>query len=224
VGRVKFIVTDLRSERDDSDMRDSPNKSMMGAKQKAWFKKELLAANGKHPLIFWVTTVPWLGRAGVNYYPLRAGVTGFIHQTNLWQFRADPAMAEDAGQRRFGGDDHWGRFDFERREIIHFIAANRIEGVAILHGDAHSVAADNGTSDEFANSLGLRIPVMAAAPLDQDASIKGGPYSQGIYKPRPGEGCFGFMQVRDDGNRISVYFSGRNNLNEEKISLRFALP
>ena len=224
VGRVKFIVTDLRSERDESSAPDAPRKSMMGAKQKAWFKNELLAAKDRHPLIFWVTTVPWLGRAGVNYYPLRSGVSGFIHQTNRWQFRADPTLAEDAGQRRFGGDDHWGRFDFERREIISFLAEHKIGGVAILHGDAHSVAADNGTSDEFANSLGVRIPVMAAAPLDQDASIKGGPYSQGIYKPVRGEGCFGFVQVRDDGRRISVYFSGRNNRNEEKISLRFAVP
>jgi hypothetical protein len=65
---------------------------------------------------------------------------------------------------------------------------------------------------------------MAGAPLDQDASIKGGPYSQGVYKPAKGEGCFGFVQVSDDGRRIAVHYSGRNNRNEEKISLRFTVP
>ena len=65
---------------------------------------------------------------------------------------------------------------------------------------------------------------MAAAPLDQFPSIKGGPYSQGVYKARPGEGCFGYVRVRDDGSTISVQFSGRNHLNVEKISLSFSVP
>jgi hypothetical protein len=33
---------------------------MMGVAQKAWFKEQLLAANGSYPIIIWVSTSPWL--------------------------------------------------------------------------------------------------------------------------------------------------------------------
>ena len=39
-----------------------------------------------------------------------------------------------------------------------------------------------------------------------------------------GEGCYGYVQVKDEGVRINVQYSGRNNLNEEKISLKFSVP
>jgi len=68
------------------------------------------------------------------------------------------------------------------------------------------------------------MPVLASAPLDQDGSIKGGPYSQGVYKPLRGEGCFGLVTVLDRGDRIRVVYSGRNHFNHEKISLTFEVP
>lgn len=222
-GRVKFILTDLRSERDEVKTPDGPNKSMLGAKQKAWFKNELLAAKGKYPLIFWVSAVPWIGNAGVNYYPINGNVTGFIHQRNTRQFKRDPATAEDDRNVK-NDDDFWGAFTYERREIADFIRDNRISGVCILHGDAHMLAADDGTYSDYAAGGGAPLPVLCAAPLDQSPSIKGGPYSQGVYKPRNGEGCFGYVQVRDSGTKIHVQYSGRNYLNEEKISLRFSVP
>jgi phosphodiesterase/alkaline phosphatase D-like protein len=222
VGRVKFILTDPRSERDRVKNPDGPGKSMLGAAQKAWFKNELLSAKGKYPLIFWVSSVPWIGQAGVNYYPIRSQATGFIHHTNAWQFKRNPATAEE--DRDVKNDhDFWGAFSYERTEIANFIRDNKISGVAILHGDAHMLAADDGTNSDYASSGGARIPVMAAAPLDQNPSIKGGPYSQGVYKARKGEGCFGHVQVRDEGSRINVQYSGRNHFNEEKISLKFSV-
>jgi len=93
-----------------------------------------------------------------------------------------------------------------------------------LHGDSHMLAADDGSHSDFATGGGAPIPVMCAAPLDQEPSIKGGPYSQGIYKVRKGEGCFGLVTVTDEGNEITVSYSGRNNKNEEKISLKFKVP
>ncbi len=223
VGRVKFILTDLRSERDPVNQPDGPGKSMLGAAQKAWFKNELLAAKGKYPLIVWASSVPWIGTAGVNYYPIRDHVTGFIHQTNAWQFERDPALAEQL-RKESSTADFWGAFATERREIANFIRENNINGLMILHGDAHSLAADDGSHSDYATGGGPRIPVMAGAPLDQDASIKGGPYSQGVYKPVPGEGCFGYVQVRDSGAQIEVRYSGRNYLGEEKLSLKFSVP
>jgi alkaline phosphatase D len=61
VGRVRFVVTDLRSARD--PVADTPrdDRTLMGAEQKAWFKAQLLAAKDRYPLIVWVSPVPWIG-------------------------------------------------------------------------------------------------------------------------------------------------------------------
>jgi len=56
------------------------------------------------------------------------------------------------------------------------------------------------------------------------AFIKGGPYSQGVYRMKKGEGVFGLLTVEDKGDLIEVSYSGRNNQNEEKISLKFTVP
>ncbi len=59
-GRVRFIISDLRSERTPPGEPDGPNKTMMGAAQKTWFKQELLDAQGKYPVIVWLTSMPWI--------------------------------------------------------------------------------------------------------------------------------------------------------------------
>ena len=275
VGRVKFILTDLRSERDPADQKDDEKKSMMGANQKEWFKNELLAANGRYPLIFWVSSVPWIGTAGSNYYRVSTNYFGYIHHTNITEAMRPPPRerrnpdgadqtdgtdakegegADRAGRRgggrgdfagfgergggtnRFGGrgfgfgrrrypfgEDHWSVFSAERKEIADFIKEHNIRGLAILHGDSHMLAADNGQFSDYATNGGVRIPVMCAAPLDQTSSIKGGPYSQGVYRVKKGEGCFGLVTVTDEGGPIAVRFSGRNNRDEEKISLEFSV-
>ena len=229
VGRVKFILTDLRSERDAVTNRDDTSKSMMGAVQKQWFKQELLSANGKFPLIFWVSTVPWLGEKGSNYYRIGTNVFGYIHHTQITNSPTQrtnrnrgPASAAAAAEAN--GEDHWSVFATERREIADFIQSNHIRGVAILHGDSHMLAADDGRHSDFSTQGGAPIPVMCAAPLDQNPSIKGGPYSQGVYRMHAGESGFGFITVNDLGHAIDVRFEGRNNRNEEKISLRFSAP
>lgn len=52
IGRVRFILTDLRSERS--------RKSLMGEEQKRWFKEELIAARNNNQLIAWGSSVPFL--------------------------------------------------------------------------------------------------------------------------------------------------------------------
>ena len=226
VGRVKFIVTDLRSEKSDPRDPDNEKKSMMGAKQKEWFKQELLSANGKYPLIFWASSVPWLGMRGTNYYDVRTNVYGFIHQTNLTAAMLNTVRTNrSSGTNSSGGQDHWSIYSTERREICDFIKANDIQGVAIIHGDAHMLGADDGSNSDYtSDKSGLRIPVMCGGPLDQNASIKGGPYSQGVYRFRRNEGGFGFARVIDRGDEIEVRYSGLSNKNEEKISLQFKVP
>ncbi|RLN94554.1 hypothetical protein BBJ28_00002539 [Nothophytophthora sp. Chile5] len=62
VGRVRFIVTDLRSARTPNTAPAAPSKTVLGKKQKAWFKAELLRATSDPDvrLIVWCNTMPWL--------------------------------------------------------------------------------------------------------------------------------------------------------------------
>jgi phosphodiesterase/alkaline phosphatase D-like protein len=223
VGRVKFILTDLRSQRDETRKTDDQEKTILGAKQKAWLKNELLEANGKYPLICWVMSDPWIGEPRTNYYHwVRTNQFGFIHHTNYVP-SADTRTNRNRGR---ADDDHWSVYATERREMADFIKSNHIHGVCILHGDSHMLAADDGSHSDFATGGGAPIPVMCAAPLDKEASIKGGYYSQGVYRvnDRADEGAFGLLTVTDKGDRIDVHFSGRNNKNDEKISLKFSVP
>ena len=59
-GRVRFIVTDLRSARSPAGSADDAGKTMMGAAQKAWFLRELLDAHRAGMLVAWVSTDPWI--------------------------------------------------------------------------------------------------------------------------------------------------------------------
>lgn len=66
VGRVRFILTDTRSERDPDTDVDDASKSMLGDTQKAWFKQQLLDAKGRYPVIVWVNSGPWIDAAGAG--------------------------------------------------------------------------------------------------------------------------------------------------------------
>ena len=184
-----------------------------------------------------MSTVPWIGLKGAGIYStVRTNEFGYIHHTNL----VNRTNRQDRGGSRGGAtnnparrgrgrppgseEDHWSRFSHERREIADFVKSNHIQGLCILHGDSHMVAADDGSNSDYATGGGAPIPVMCAAPLDQEPSLKGGPYSQGVYRVRKGEGCFGWITVEDHGDRIEVSYSGRNNTNEEKVALKFSVP
>lgn len=62
VGRVRIIMTDLRSAASAATAAESVNKTRMGAAQKAWFKQELVGArDAGFPLILWMSSSPWIG-------------------------------------------------------------------------------------------------------------------------------------------------------------------
>ena len=124
-----------------------------------------------------------------------------------------------------GRGDGWAAYGTERREIADFIKAHGIKNLCVLSGDAHMLAADNGTNADFATGGGgAPIAVLHGSALDQGGSYKGGPYSEGWYLPKSREGCFGLVEVRDEGAQIAVDFSGRNHLDEEKVRLSFTVP
>ena len=185
IGRARFILTDLRSERSPKNAPDGPAKTMLGAAQKVWFKRELVEAARTHAIIFWASSVPWIG--------------------------ADARS------------DAWAAYAVERREIANFIAQNGIRNLVILCGDAHMLAADDGTNSDYSGARGLRIPVLHGSALDQRASYKGGPYSHGFHLPEPGEGCFGWVSVRDAGDRVCIEFTGCNEDDEVKVRMSFAV-
>jgi alkaline phosphatase D len=170
VGRVRFILSDLRSQRDPAARR------MMSAAQDAWFRAELLAARDAGcPLIFWITSVPW---------------NGAPHDADCWQGYAA-----------------------HRTEIADFIKASGLTGkVAILSGDAHMTAIDDGTNSDFATGGGAPVRVFQAGPIANKGSYKGGPYSHGArFKSEPGQHLnqFGIVDIKDDGKTIHVTWSGR---------------
>jgi phosphodiesterase/alkaline phosphatase D-like protein len=88
VGRVRFIMTDNRSERDGEDVpADDTGKTMLGAEQKAWLKDQLLAARDGAALAVWVNTVPWIVDDRMDSW------SGFVaERRELANFIADEAI------------------------------------------------------------------------------------------------------------------------------------
>jgi phosphodiesterase/alkaline phosphatase D-like protein len=90
VGRVRVIMTDLRSAATPSSQPETATKSRMGAAQKAWFKQELLTArDAAFPLILWVSPDPWIDRAEVGadtwggYATERTEIANFIKENRI---------------------------------------------------------------------------------------------------------------------------------------------
>ena len=187
IGRARFIMTDLRSERSPKNARGGPGKTMLGAAQKEWFKRELAEASRSHAVVFWASSVPWIGAA-------------------------------DHG-------DGWPGYSDERREIAAFIAQSGIRNLVILCGGGRVLAADDGANSDFTGVRGLRIPVLHASPLDQDSGEKenGGPYNGGMHLPDPGEGCFGWVRVLDEGKGVAVEFTGHDEFDDVKAGMGFSV-
>lgn len=120
------------------------------------------------------------------------------------------------------GEDGWLGTIAERNEIGDFIAASS-KNVVMLAGDMHAVAADDGT-----NSRG-GFPVYHAAPLNNTASIKGGPYSSGIY-PASGSALveqYGRLVITANGDgSLTSAFTGYSANNTARITQtdNFAAP
>lgn len=83
VGRVRFILSDLRSERDPTGRR------LMSAAQNAWLRAQFVAARDAGcPLIFWVSSVPWNGAPSKDdrwqgYPAHRTEIADFIKTSGL---------------------------------------------------------------------------------------------------------------------------------------------
>lgn len=108
VGRVRVIMTDLRSAASRATDPEGPTKSKMGSAQKAWFKQELISArDAGFPLVIWLCPEPWVGPATPGedswggYATERTELANFIRDNrirNLVVYGGDMhAMAFDDG-------------------------------------------------------------------------------------------------------------------------------
>ncbi|HEX6371289.1 MAG TPA: alkaline phosphatase D family protein [Longimicrobium sp.] len=108
IGRVRFLLSDCRSER--------TRETMLGSAQKEWLKSELLRSRGVHPLVVWINTVPWIARKGEKswdrWHEERAEITDFITKEgirNLCMLSADAHMlAIDDGSHNHAPDGGGG--------------------------------------------------------------------------------------------------------------------
>jgi phosphodiesterase/alkaline phosphatase D-like protein len=90
VGRVRFIMTDLRSAASAQSARDTASKTKMGTGQKAWFKQELInARDNSFPLIIWVCPNPWIAAPEAEadhwggYTTERTEIANFIRDNRI---------------------------------------------------------------------------------------------------------------------------------------------
>jgi len=78
VGRLRFIMTDLRSERREGDI--------MSIDQKNWFKKEVMLAKKNNQMVCWVSSVSYSGTRSDNWgaYPeSRTELGNFFRDSNV---------------------------------------------------------------------------------------------------------------------------------------------
>lgn len=119
------------------------------------------------------------------------------------------------------GADAWGGYSTERRAIADFIAANDIDNLVMVSGDAHMVAIDDGSNTDYATNGGASFPLLHAAPLDRRGRKKGGPYSEGAIA-RGGQ--FGVIEVTDSGGEISVRLTARDWRGRTLLEHSFTMP
>lgn len=118
--------------------------------------------------------------------------------------------------------DRWGETAADRAEISNFIKDNNITGIFGMHGDAHMLAYDDGSNNNYANGGGPNFPTFNAAAMDRSGSTKGGPYSGGTIAAG---GQYGLMAVTDNGgDQITLRFSGLRHGEGELMTHTFTVP
>lgn len=104
-------------------------------------------------------------------------------------------------------NDTWHGAQAQRTEIIdHAITEGIEDAIVICAGDAHMVAADDGTNSAYGTGSTGGMPVFHAAPLNRANSTKGGPYSEGTFAATNGQ--YGILDIADTGTNIAITFEG----------------
>lgn len=100
IGKVRFLLSDMRSQRSPRDEEDNASKTMLGPAQKEWLKTEFLGAR-KYDLVVWANSVPWIEAPSpdedswAGYHTERVELANFIKQNqvdNLCMISGDAHM------------------------------------------------------------------------------------------------------------------------------------
>jgi phosphodiesterase/alkaline phosphatase D-like protein len=115
-GRVRFIMLDTRSVRNDEKRADG-SRSLLGKEQLAWLKHELVTASHSYELVVLVSAVPWVGDrpdSWGDFASERREIANFIADhdiDNLLMVAGDAHMvAIDDGTNTDYSDDRSGGF------------------------------------------------------------------------------------------------------------------
>jgi alkaline phosphatase D len=105
-------------------------------------------------------------------------------------------------------DDHWGGYAAERQELATLIKQREVRNICMISGDAHMLAADDGTHSGYAVGGGGAFPVFQTSALESKKSSKGGPYSHPSF---PGRRQYGLVEINYPAGNGSptVRFRGR---------------
>jgi phosphodiesterase/alkaline phosphatase D-like protein len=97
-----------------------------------------LAKSVNFSMVFWISTVPWI-------FPTIEGSNTLDKSNSL-------------------GNDKWGGFSYERREIADFIQNLHIPLIMIC-GDSHMISFDDGRNNLYHSGQGLGFPVFHSASM-----------------------------------------------------------
>lgn len=126
---------------------------------------DLLSNAGKHPSsILGLEQRQWFLNqlSNATLYDLVIWVS-----TKPWIGRSGPGR---------GG---WYEYPEERILISNHLAENNVDNLVFISGDAHMLAADNGSHSDYSTEGGAGFPVFQSGPLGNVGTSKGGPYSEG---------------------------------------------
>ena len=124
--------------------RDAPPGTMLGARQKQWWKETLLRSDARWTI--WANSVP-LMRFLINASALNLGVPDLILTA-----------------------DTWDGYPHERNELMRFLVENRINNVVSVAGDVHAGFAGT-VLDDYDQSLAIATPVVTEVVCPAVSSI-----------------------------------------------------
>jgi len=146
VGRVRFLVTDTRSERTTKVNADNGQKTVLGKVQKDWLKTELIDSKKRHPLVVWINSIPWIGAKQdgkdfwAGYTTERNELGGFIENEgirNVCMLSADMhRLAIDDGTNNRGTTGRGGFPVFQAAPLDKGLFNRKKKGGPYSHGDA----------------------------------------------------------------------------------------
>jgi phosphodiesterase/alkaline phosphatase D-like protein len=147
IGRIRFLMLDVRSERSPIQNPDGPNKTMLGKQQLEWLRTELSEARRHYPLVVLVNGVSWITKStpgsedGWESYSYERGViadmikeAGLVHRLVMLSGDAHMAAIDDGTNSNYAGDRRTGEKAFP---VIHAAPLDRypkVKGGPYSHG------------------------------------------------------------------------------------------